>query len=41
MTMSPFNKDPETGQPRDHRQIQEALRHQAEAWVPNFACQEH
>lgn len=40
-TMSPFNKDPETGQPRTRQQIHEVLRAKASAWVPDFTCQTH
>lgn len=35
-TISPFNKDPETGEPRTVRQVQVAVREQAAAWEPDF-----
>jgi hypothetical protein len=41
MTMSPFNKDPETDLPRTARQIQAALRALAQDWVPDFSCASH
>jgi hypothetical protein len=40
-TMSPFNRDPESGAPRTDRQIRAALAVEAEGWVPDFSCQTH
>ena len=40
-TVSPFNKDPDTGRPRTPQQVGAALRAEAEAWVPDFSCQTH
>lgn len=37
-TINPWNKDPETGQPRTRRQIVTALRAEGDAWVPDFTC---
>lgn len=35
-TVSPFNKNPETGLPRTEAEIRDHLREQARAWVPDF-----
>lgn len=40
-TISPFNKDPDTGLSRTRAQIVRVLAAKAEAWVPDFTCQEH
>jgi hypothetical protein len=34
-TISPFNKDPETGQPRTHEQVREVVNAKAAEWQPN------
>lgn len=39
-TISPFNKDPETGLPRTRTQILDVLAAKADAWVPDFTCQD-
>ncbi len=37
-TVSPFNRDPETGAPCTRREIVAALRAEGEKWVPDFTC---
>lgn len=40
-TVSPFNKDPETGQPRTWAQVAEQVRAEADAWNPTPEQWEH
>jgi len=40
-TVSPFNKDPETGEPRTRLQVAGEVARSAAAWVPDFTCSAH
>lgn len=40
-TVSPFNKDPETGEPRTYSQVAETLQAKAAKWEPDFTCSSH
>ena len=40
-TVSPFNKDPETGDPKTLSQVIESLRAEASAWLPDYTCSTH
>ncbi len=34
-TVNPFNKDPETGEPRTYAQVQQVVNAKAAEWMPN------
>lgn len=40
-TVNPFNRDPDTSQPRTPAQVRAVLAAKAEAWEPDFACAGH
>ena len=40
-TVSPFNKNPETGQPRTYSEVAATLRAAGKQWEPDFTCAAH